>query len=72
MKIACLNLKGLARSNLEAGRYQNSQGNQIIDDFSEMSSSNFSLGQSKKLNNGLAEGSRKFDPNSLEISNSHL
>ena len=37
-----------------------------------MSSSNFSLGQSKKLNNGLAQGSRKFDPASLEISNSHL
>ena len=37
-----------------------------------MSSSNFSQGQSKKLNNGLAQGSRKFDPASLEISNSHL
>lgn len=41
---------GSRRSGGSGSRYQNSQGNQVIDDFSEMSSSNFSMGHSNKLN----------------------
>jgi hypothetical protein len=54
-------------------KYQNSQGQQVIDDFSEMSSSNFSIGQSNKLNHYMnKENNRQNDPNSLEVSNSQL